>query len=167
MNDHIPQAPKKPLVVYALQCVAFLTALSYALDAIVAFASFGDLSIMTVLRTATLAGLISGFSFAIWRGIGKRRTASRRFVLNYLWVMVLIYPAITILRSLNAYAPAPHLEDTELSGAALAEVTRYAIFLGLLIWVGLSAWLKRYLGSTAAPLPVVRTEPSWMTRDDP
>lgn len=147
MSGQLEQDQERPIVVYAVQTVSILTSVSYALEAVGTLAKFDELSVLTVLRTVAICLVISGFSLSVWRGVGKRRSIGRRYVLNYLWFMVLVYPVMTIMRSLGMFAPAPHLEDTELFGAALAELTRYGIFLGLIIWAGLSSEFKKYLST--------------------
>jgi len=158
MSDH--QAQETPIVVYVVQTVSVLTAASYALQALGALTLFGKVSIVAILCTVAICLLTSGLSLSVWRGVGSRRSISRRYVLNYLWFMVLIYPAMAIMRSLGAFAPNPRLADTELLGAALGDMARYAIFLGLIIWVGRSAEFKKHLSvGPAQPGDPVRTDP--------
>jgi hypothetical protein len=147
MSEHLEQAQETPIVVYVVQTVSILTSLSYALEALGTLTMFRKLSILAILCTVAICLLTSGFSLSVWRGVGTRRSVSRRYVLNYLWFMALIQPVIMIMRSLGAFAPALHLQDNELLGAALGEMARYPIFLGLLIWVGRSSELKKHLST--------------------
>ena len=156
MADDLEQAHETPIVVYAIQTVSILTSLGYALEGLVTLTMFGKLSILAVLCTATICLLTSGYSLSVWRGVGSRRSVSRRYVLNYLWFMVLLHPVIMVMRSFGAYAPAPPLQESVFLGAALGEMARYPIFLGLLIWVGRSSELRNHLspGPTQADSPV-------------
>ena len=150
MTDPMPQAVNKPAAILAVQCVTILTSVVYALDALGAIGLVGEVGFMTAIRTAGLAAAISWFSLAVWSGVGRRRTATRRLVLNYLWVMVLIYPVMNVMRSFGLLAPAPRFSDTQLLGAAAFELSRYAVYLGLILWFGLSKNLRNYLAPRAA-----------------
>jgi hypothetical protein len=147
MSNDLEQAQETPIVVYVVQTVGILSSASYALEGLGALTMFGKLPILTILCTVAICLLASVFSLSVWRGVGTRRSVSRRYVLNYAWFMVLIHPAITVLRSFGAFAPVPQLQDSVFLGAALGELARYPIFLGLLIWVGRSNELKNHLAT--------------------
>jgi hypothetical protein len=160
MSDQLEQVQETPIVVYVVQTVSILTSLSYALEALGTLTMFRKLSILAILCTIAICLLTSGFSLSVWRGVGSRRSVSRRYVLNYLWFMALIHPVITVMRSFGAFAPAPHLQNELLFGAALGEMARYPIFLGLLIWAGRSNDLRNHLATgPAQPDPSVGVEP--------
>jgi hypothetical protein len=80
----------------------------------------------------------------------RRSIRSKLPVSIYLWCMLLIYPAINVLRTFGLFLPGPEYRPEELSGAAAVELLRYVSIIGLIVWVGFSKALKAHLGEPIA-----------------
>jgi hypothetical protein len=142
----------KPAVAYVVQVFAALLALNHVAG-ILGAASAG-LGAFVVLGTLLFSGAVAIGSVYIFLALQRHRTfGSRLQVSLYLWAMLLAYPVSNVLITLGWYAPRVHLKDTELAGAALAELMRYLVSLFLIVWVGTSGRLKAFFAARRVIAP--------------
>lgn len=139
---------RKPAVAWGIVVVSALVCLANGLAILGAVSALGQRPLHEVVATALLSAFVAGVSAFILHGTVRATFRSRWAVSLYLWGILIIYPAHNVLRAVGWYLPGPQLADTELAGAALAELIRYVVLLILIVWVALSKALKVYFSKT-------------------
>ena len=135
----------KPVIAYVIQAVAAYSAIVDALYAVLVLLQIGKMEPLVIAGTFVVSVLVAIASVRVFLGLGARPFKRRLPVSLYLWTMLLLYPITNVLRSVGAFTPAPHFENNELMGAFVAEMGRYAFFIVLIIWAGISKRLVGFL----------------------
>jgi hypothetical protein len=74
---------------------------------------------------------------------------ARRYIVLFLWGVLFAYPATTALASIGYFPPKPPIADSELAGAALAEVFRYVSLITLILWLSFTKSAADYLAASS------------------
>lgn len=134
---------KKPLLVTLLQIIAVLLILGHVSTAARVLQETYDLPVVIGTFIVTLVVLIA--SIWILKGLSSKRFKSKTPVSLFMWLVILIYPIMNVMKTSGYYLPDSYIPDEQLLGAAVYELLRILIPIFLVLWVGLSKKLKAYL----------------------
>jgi len=143
----IPIVHKKPVVAYIVQFIAACSALVNAIYAVSILFRVRDFPLLTIIGAFTLSAVVAATSARVFLGLGIKPFKKRSTISLYLWFMLFLYPITNVLRSFEAYTPAPYIENNQLLGAFIAEIMRYIFYIILIVWVGFSKRLVNFLTS--------------------
>lgn len=135
---------KTPMIVRVVKIICVFYVLIYALRALGALSLIASRPATEVLTTSMVCSVLSFYSFWIFTGFRNRKFRSRRVISLFLWVMIITYPCINVLRSFGLYVPVQEIADNEVLGAAAVELFRYLFLLFMIVWTGFSKKLNSF-----------------------
>jgi hypothetical protein len=141
--------PQRPVVTWVVIVVSAYVCLTYIFNALGAIFAVGAYPVAQVAPTVLLTVVIAVASAFVLFGTLRGTFRSRLPVSLYCWGMLIVYPAINVLRSYGLYLPGPRYTNSELPAAAMLEMARYVILLVLIIWVMFSGALRKYFSKPA------------------
>ena len=144
------EAIKKPSAALVTQIVAALTAANYSLQIVNLILQRNLISSSIFWPSIVISVIISAASIFTIVAIQKPSPTAKIIASVYLWFMLIGYPFYMYLGRIGYYVPAPEISNEELAGAAIAEGLRYAVFLALIVWVGLSKRFTIYAKQNTA-----------------
>lgn len=140
----------KPGVVWAVQIYVAWAAIGAVMRAVIS--PLGILSGGYTVAQGT-GGFLVGAAIAAGAVLLLVRVArqkiSRRLVAAFLWIMLATYPLTNVLRATELFPPKAPLAESELLGAALAEIVRYVVPLVIVVWLSFSRPAFEYLRAAA------------------
>ena len=141
---------RRPIVLWFVIVFGSAAVLLNALKVVGCLAVVGQRPLSQVAISLLIFLAIVATSTWVVASLLRRSIRSKTPVSIYLWCMLLIYPAINLLRTFGLFLPGPEYRPEELAGAAAVELLRYVLIIGLIVWVGFSKALKAHLGEPIA-----------------